>query len=1084
MQRKSHVQGAGARGQGPGNQVTAESSRRLQPAQNLTTGERFEKTLDAIRENVARAGEKLAKDEDDIREREAIKAKRAEIESADAEFKKEFAATEKKLKDAKLPKEILARHAKFVKHYEDNLKELRANLDDIDAAKTGAARKAKVEKARLHLEKVKAPSRHQKLDPNNLPFKVRKATKIIAPRLKKEYFEHDFPQQKSRNKRNTANSRLLSDLLASKPKQKPVLLVFNEFESDIPFQLPRPIAKHVWSEGAIPQVVSADATPFLLAQAIDQPSAEDLSETPDVQFTDAIRVKALELEGKPVQIYEWVRNNIEYAPTYGSIQGADMCLQTKICNDMDTASLLIALLRVSGVYAHYEYSTIEIPIEKAMNWIGGVTDPRMVGTILATNGIPAKVLISGDAIKAVQLEHVFVKAWIDYIPSRGAVHNQGNTWIPLDPSFKQYQYRRGMDLYTAMSVSGEKYLLDYITDTSVLTVPSELQTSFPEYTISPYQFYSKRLFSYVNVNFPAATYQDVFGTDKVESSKTIIKKEYPYLLGNLPYNVIVKGATYSSIPDSLRLSVSFTIKDDADPSVAGLVYITTLPEIAGNRITLSYIPATTADESLLDRYGTLLSVPPYLLNVKAVLKINGITVATGTPIGLGQEQTFDMNFTIPNIGPEFVTNKVIAGDYSAIVILSNNVPYTLIGDKMGALISNIGSSDLDDLLGQMLFNVGVSYFHHLNFEEELYAKNFQMFVVKGLSEAIITSHAIVNPLFGVAYNISEGGIGIDVDKNEYFPFSNDGSLNRARDFMFVSGLGSSAWEDRVLQTFYEVPSVSAARLLRLANQQGISVYTIDGSNIDTILSQLSVSSVVINDIENAINAGKKVVISKTGVQYEGWNGIGYIILDPATGAAGYMISSGTSGGMTGRQPATSVRSIFQYFWGDGSALKTIFGRSMIVMIALAQLETPYVDSGADPITGFDCSGLIYYLYSSVYGKKIFPYKCGNTSCGGGCAICQHAYIEQKNWTHPYDEKLDGDILWSDDYGHTGIYYGIPSLPGELIVTDSVIHANRGNWFSKVIITSTNNAAFTGAPSGSLMTDMGRPDPALIYDIPF
>ena len=255
---------------------------------------------------------------------------------------------------------------------------------------------------------------------------------------------------------------------------------------------------------------------------------------------------------------------------------------------------------------------------------------------------------------------------------------------------------------------------------------------------------------------------------------------------------------------------------------------------------------------------------------------------------------------------------------------------------METLINNIGSTDLDDLLGQMLYNIGASYFHHLNYEEELYAKNFQMIIVKGLSEAMITSHAVTDSLFGVPYKISEGGIGIDVDKNEYLPFPYDGNQNRARDFMVVSGLGSSAWEDRVLQAFYGIPSVSAARLLRLASQQGIPVFTIDGGNIDAVIPQIQVPAAIVVDIRNAVNAGKKVIISKKSVQYEEWNGIGYMIIDPATGAGGYMISDGMAGGMTGRQPSSSIRNTLQYFY-DGSALRTIFTRAIIVMLALAQL---------------------------------------------------------------------------------------------------------------------------------------------------
>ena len=75
----------------------------------------------------------------------------------------------------------------------------------------------------------------------------------------------------------------------------------------------------------------------------------------------------------------------------------------------------------------------------------------MAGTILATNGIPVTLMkTSGGVYKNVQMEHVYVKAFIDYIPSRGAVHKQGDTWIPLDPSYKQYTYTQGIDISSAV----------------------------------------------------------------------------------------------------------------------------------------------------------------------------------------------------------------------------------------------------------------------------------------------------------------------------------------------------------------------------------------------------------------------------------------------------------------------------------------------------------------------------------------------------------------------------------------------------------------------------------------------------------
>jgi len=37
-------------------------------------------------------------------------------------------------------------------------------------------------------------------------------------------------------------------------------------------------------------------------------------------------------------------------------------------------------------------ATVEIPIEKLMNWAGGVTDPNTAVQLLATAGIPGKLL--------------------------------------------------------------------------------------------------------------------------------------------------------------------------------------------------------------------------------------------------------------------------------------------------------------------------------------------------------------------------------------------------------------------------------------------------------------------------------------------------------------------------------------------------------------------------------------------------------------------------------------------------------------------------------------------------------------------
>jgi transglutaminase-like putative cysteine protease len=66
-----------------------------------------------------------------------------------------------------------------------------------------------------------------------------------------------------------------------------------------------------------------------------------------------------------------VHDNIYWQPTQGSVQGAQDTLDKKAGNAMDTASLLIALLRASGIPARYVYGSVEVPADQMMNWVGG-----------------------------------------------------------------------------------------------------------------------------------------------------------------------------------------------------------------------------------------------------------------------------------------------------------------------------------------------------------------------------------------------------------------------------------------------------------------------------------------------------------------------------------------------------------------------------------------------------------------------------------------------------------------------------------------------------------------------------------------
>jgi hypothetical protein len=153
---------------------------------------------------------------------------------------------------------------------------------------------------------------------------------------------------------------------------------------------------------------------------------------------------------------------------------------------------------------------------------------------------------------------------------------------------------------------------------------------------------------------------------------------------------------------------------------------------------------------------------------------------------------------------------------------------------------------------------------------------------------------------GVRLAATSNGFFMDVDRALSVNTAHNGDRNKAIQFISSSGMRGSALEHIVPEQFYSTPAnpaegISAVKVLQIANDQGIPIYTINQSNIVTILPQLELDNQIIVDIQNAVNTGKEVAVPKTNIMYDEWIGTGYIIIDPNTGSGGYIISGGLSG---------------------------------------------------------------------------------------------------------------------------------------------------------------------------------------------
>jgi hypothetical protein len=818
-----------------------------------------------------------------------LKTKKTDLEADDIEIKKTFSENEKIIKEKGLPQEILDRHRNFVKKYDDNYSELKANLDAIDKAKTAAATAAAIDKAKAHLAKVKAPSKHKPLDPNNLPVKSPEEKQVILEEWK-------APEKPAFLLKQADIQTFKPILVAANGSLKGILTKDTQYFAENYMQLAL-----VTPENRVP---ASDA---------------DLAESSEIQFTPAIKAKAADLGHNPHKIYEWVRNNIDYVPTYGSIQGADMCLQTKQCNDTDTASLLIGLLRTSGVHARYAYGVIERPIDKVMNWVGGFTDPMAALNFIASAGIPVKGLTEGGQIKYVQMEHVWVEAWIDYIPSRGAVHKagKGDTWIPIDGSYKQFNYTPGIDIKSAVPFDAQTFV-DQIKSSATINESegyvTNVNSSLVQQTMTDYQ---STVQNYISQNYPNATVGDVLG------KKGIIKQEFPYLLGTMIRRTISKTWVQPTLPDNLRHKVSFSVTSD------NIYYDSTplnvakfLAEVAGKKITLSYAPATSADEAVINSYlpkphadGTpiqpselLTSLPAYLIQLKPELLIDGALVATGGAIGMGEIENFTISITQPNLSGQVVHNKVTVGEYNAVALAVTKTSVdqlTAAKTKLDAMVTKLQSYDFtsltkDDLIGNLLYTTALNYFADLDAIDSVTAISMGVLSIRLPSVGRFFNALTVDYVFGAPVQALTNGLSMDIGLIRKLVRTADGTKDKQIQFMLSSGANSSALEHTVPARMFstlttQAQGISAAKALQIANDQGIPIYTLNQANMNSILPHLQLSPDVIADVQNAVTAGKIVTVAKTNISFNGWVGCGYVIIDPNTGAGAYLIAGGLNG---------------------------------------------------------------------------------------------------------------------------------------------------------------------------------------------
>lgn len=591
---------------------------------------------------------------------------------------------------------------------------------------------------------------------------------------------------------------------------------------------------------------------------------------PDI--TPEISALAADLQNDSLAIYDYVHNQIAFIPTWGLLKNPRETLLAGAGNAFDQAALLVALLEAAGFDAQYVWGEVSIDKTEALNWVGA-TDPDEVGTVFASGGIPTT-----DTGAALRIDHVWV-----------TVNDNGNH--ALDPSFKNYSEQAGQDLRALMGYnlntfvnraeSGANITSNYVEDLNQANIASDLAG------------YATNLVTALRNADPFIPLEDVIGGRSIDP---VTSTAYP---AALPYTVVQQLGQSDTVADEFAYMLSI--------QMSGIDYTTRANSIAGERITLFFECATTADCNLLAAGGGIYDVvDANQINVVPKLRVGGQVVATGSAVTLGSwDNQMDMSVTMPtsSLSPTtFASSQYLtAGEWYALPMRLQTVSNQALSrhiDLLNEAMAQSSDPNEEAVLGQILYLLGLSYFNEVELgnridtrlAEVVHAPHFSWMIA---SRSLTVWYILDNGEY-VPYRFDSGSHGVDVRLNLDTAISaqNPANADGERAWFLSGGMRGSAAEHAIIEQYQNIPAVSTIQVLKEAMNDGQRLYHVTAANWSSVSPNLSNhSSGVLASIEyDVMTLGREVIISQNPVTYHQWVGSGWISYDPDSGSAGYLIA--------------------------------------------------------------------------------------------------------------------------------------------------------------------------------------------------
>ena len=287
----------------------------------------------------------------------------------------------------------------------------------------------------------------------------------------------------------------------------------------------------------------------------------------------------------------------------------------------------------------------------------------------------------------------------------------------------------------------------------------------------------------------------------------------------------------------------------------------------------------------------------------------------------------------PAICTSVRVHDTLAGEHHVLALDFGEVPQELLDRHQAALAAAQGAGDAEAAEAESLYLLGGQYLHDLGQDlTDLAGWSWQRVVRLGTEGLVSQTGDVTATVDGEPAAFRRAERTIDVAGMTLGLFDADGDRSYRRQVFELLGAQSSYLEGQIFAQVLERQGIASVSALTASKRAGQTLQEVDAGNVDAVLNQVSLDPAAEAAVQAAVDRGQIAWVAEAPITVNHWTGTGYVLEDPTTGAAGYLISGGLAGGSDTGAPLADLQDLLgSEPWLEGSPLGALLAQLLALL---------------------------------------------------------------------------------------------------------------------------------------------------------